>query len=215
MGQHECEVNRVCRMIARSNSVATLLFVFAAACAGEQAAGPDREPIAEPSLRSTLQVASQRVTALDSQWRPADADITSRPGEASVETGSLSVSAKIEQVTTGLESTISRIVVTTDQSAPKVIIQNAVNLGAIAWSPDGSRLAYCEGTLVHVVDRDGGNRQILYAGPGGPYPGACLELAWSSDGSQLSFIQLEHASELSLANPSRVVLTLEVKETEE
>lgn len=120
----------------------------------------------------------------------------------------------VEQLETGLESTTSRIVVTINDKGPYVIVEDVVNVGAIAWSPDGSRLAFCEGTLVFVVDRDGRNRQPLYAGPGGPYPGACLDLAWSSDGSRLSFVQLEHASDPELANPSRVVLALEVKGAE-
>ena len=81
----------------------------------------------------------------------------------------------------------------------------------MAWSHDGRTLAYCEGAVLHVVDRDGATTQVLRKGAGGLYPGACFDLAWSTDGRTLSLTEVANADQLDLSTPLRVTLTLGVK----
>jgi len=89
-----------------------------------------------------------------------------------------------------------------------ILAGGLINVGALTWSPSGRMLAICEGTLISVVDTGSGRRHRIFAGPGGPYPGTCRDLGWTEDEMQLSFIQIEHASDAELANPQRVILTL-------
>ncbi len=106
----------------------------------------------------------------------------------------------------GLESTEHALMVARD-GGPAKAIATAVNLGGLAWSPDGTRIAYSEGTVVHVVDADGGRPAVVYVGPGGPYPGACFNLTWHPDG-RLSFIEIESSFDERLANPKRITIHL-------
>lgn len=99
------------------------------------------------------------------------------------------------------------LLVAPEGGAPAVKVAEAVNWGGLAWSPDGSKVAYSEGTLIHVVDHDARTRNVVYAGPGGPYPGTCFDLKWENPDT-LSFTELESASETDLAYPKRITLRL-------
>lgn len=185
----------------------------AVACGNEPSGGQvsGSPPFELPAARR-LQVASTAVTPLGSAWRPEER-LASPPREVAVETATVRFIASVETKRTGLESTVFRIVLRArarQSGGPvreHVIEKDAVNLFDIAWAPGGSMVAFCEGTLVSAVGWSG-DPQVLYVGPGGPYPGACTGLAWSADGGQLQFIQLEHATDTSLANPARVTLEL-------
>jgi Tol biopolymer transport system component len=115
---------------------------------------------------------------------------------------------KLIKKSTGLESASYQIYVTLLKSCQKYFIAEAVNCYGLGWSPDSSKIAFSEGTLVHLADSDGSSQQMIYTGPGGPYPGACFDFAWSRDGRRLSFIQVESVRDSSLAHPKRITLLL-------
>jgi len=117
--------------------------------------------------------------------------------------------ARVQNVSAGRESATSRVVIT-GPGRRRTPIGTVVNNFGLAWSPDGSKIAFSEGTIVHVADSDGKTRQVIHTGPGGPYPGAAFDLAWSDDGRTLSFTQVENAGQLDLSRPVRVVITLGV-----
>jgi Tol biopolymer transport system component len=51
---------------------------------------------------------------------------------------------------------------------------------SLAWSPDGTRIAYVDGSSVYAVDVEGGERSLL--------AGACediIDIAWSPDGTRI------------------------------
>jgi TolB protein len=50
----------------------------------------------------------------------------------------------------------------------------------LAWSPDGRRIAYTDGSNIHVIDADGRNPHALTRA-GGEEP------AWSPDGRTIAF----------------------------
>lgn len=110
--------------------------------------------------------------------------------------------------TVGLESTTYQIYITFLKSCQKILIAQVVNCYDLRWSPDSSKIVFSEGTLVHLADSDGASKQVIYTGPGGPYPGACFDFTWSQDGRRLSFIQLESVYDNSLAYPKRITLLL-------
>jgi Tol biopolymer transport system component len=113
----------------------------------------------------------------------------------------------VQTVSTGFESRRSRIVLT-GPNRRRVTIGPLVNYYGIAWSPDSSKIAFAEGAVVTIADRDGRTRQVMHTGPGGPYPGACFDLVWSEGGRTLSFTQVENAEQLDLSRPTRVIITL-------
>lgn len=115
---------------------------------------------------------------------------------------------RLVKKTAGLESITYQIYVKVLKSCQKFFIAEAVNCYGLGWSPDSSKIAFSEGTLVHLADSDGVTQQIIYTGPGGPYPGACFDFAWSQDGRRLSFIQVESVHDSSLAHPKRITLLL-------
>lgn len=115
--------------------------------------------------------------------------------------------ATVQRLSTGLESTRYRISVA-GPGRRRLRIADVVNYAGLTWSPDGTKVAFSEGALVHVADHDGRTRQVIYQGPGGPYPGACFDLQWSNSGRTLSFIQVENRDQLDLSRPVRVVITL-------
>ncbi len=115
--------------------------------------------------------------------------------------------ARARTVSTGRESRTSRIVIN-GPNRRRVTIGPIVNLYGLAWSPDSSKIAFSEGAVVTIADRDGATRQVIHTGPGGPYPGACFDLVWSDAGRTLSFTQVENAEQLDLSRPTRVVITL-------
>jgi Tol biopolymer transport system component len=120
--------------------------------------------------------------------------------------------ARAERVQAGLESFQYAIHINTIGTEETVRIAEVVNCFGLAWSPDGSKIAFSEGTIVHIADSDGQSRQVIYVGPGGPYPGASFDLKWSEDGQRVSFVQVENARNADLANPKTVTITLGVKE---
>jgi hypothetical protein len=116
--------------------------------------------------------------------------------------------ATAERVSIGVESIVFGIYVSSASSEARVKIAEVVNWFGLCWSPDGSKIAFSEGTILHVADSDGQTRQVIYIGPGGPYPGACFNLKWSGDGKRLSCIQVENARDVELSNPVKVTITL-------
>jgi hypothetical protein len=184
-----------------------VLLAFAAAFAS---ACNDRRPpvpVVSPPF-DTLRVVSVDVVPLPPDSKPADFDL-SPPGAVSVDTARGRLTARVERIGAGPESRSFRIVVRQDDGGAETVLKaDAVNVSDLAWSPGGRTLAFCEGTLVFAAAADG-TPDLLYAGPGGSYPGACTDLAWSEDGTQLRFIQLQHTRDAEIANPARVVLTLE------
>jgi hypothetical protein len=173
----------------------------------------DREPHRRPADSNVpppsdiLHVASVDVVPLRPDTRLADFNL-SPPAAVSVETPRGRLTARAEPAGAGPESRSFRIVVQQENGdAQTVVKSDAVNVFDMAWSRDGRMLAFCEGTLVFVAGRTG-SAHLLYAGPGGSYPGACTDLEWTEDAGQLRFIQLQHARDAQLANPARVVLKL-------
>jgi hypothetical protein len=119
--------------------------------------------------------------------------------------------AKVERLRSGIESQVYAVSVSTLGEASGIKIAEVVNFFGLCWSPGGSKIAFSEGTMVHIADSDGHTKHTIYSGPGGPYPGASFDLRWSDDGRQLSFLQVEHAQDPELANPSFVTITLGTK----
>jgi hypothetical protein len=117
--------------------------------------------------------------------------------------------ARAPTISTGLESRRSRIVIT-GPGRRRTTISSVVNYFGLTWSPDSSKIAFSEGTVVHIADSNGRTRQVIHTGPGGPYPGACFDLVWSDGGRTLSFTQVENAEQLDLSRPVRVVIALAV-----
>jgi hypothetical protein len=115
--------------------------------------------------------------------------------------------ARVQAISRGAESERSRITVM-GPGPSRVTIATVVNYFGLAWSPDGSKLAFSEGAVVTIADSDGRTRTVIHTGPGARYPGACFDLAWSEDGRVLSFTQVENAQQLDLSTPVRVSITL-------
>jgi hypothetical protein len=199
----------------RLTAIAAVLVTLCCAlgCANQP---PEREAPATPAIALPaplrLRVLSTETTPLASTLKPDDLQLR-LPREAAVDTPAGRFVARVEATKTSVESTASRIVLRAHSRDSgtvvheRVIKEDAVNVFGLAWAPDGSSLAFCEGALVSVAGWSG-DPQILHAGPGGPYPGACTDLSWSADRRQLRFIQVEHATDPSLANPARVTLEL-------
>lgn len=116
--------------------------------------------------------------------------------------------ANVERMRTGIESQIYMISISETDKKHEIKIHEVVNFYGLCWSPEGSKIAFSEGTMVHIADSDGKTKQTIYTGPGGPYPGASFNLRWSENGRQLSFIQVENAQDFELANPALVTITL-------
>jgi len=119
--------------------------------------------------------------------------------------------AKVERLRSGIESQVYGLSVSTIGEASGIKIAEVVNFFGLCWSPGGSKIAFSEGTMVHIADSDGQTKSTIYSGPGGPYPGASFDLRWFDDGRQLSFLQVEHAQDPELANPSFVTIILGIK----
>lgn len=116
--------------------------------------------------------------------------------------------AKVERLRSGIESQVYVVSLSTIGKESEIEIAEVVNFFGLCWSPDSSKIAFSEGTMVHIADRDGQTKCTIYSGPGGPYPGASFDLRWSDNGRQLSFFQVEHAQDSELANPSLVTIIL-------
>ena len=115
--------------------------------------------------------------------------------------------AEIENLGSGQESTTRRLTVARAREGTRTFDAEVTNLSALAWSPDSRLLAYCEGLIVHVVDSDGQSSQAVYVGPGGPYPGGCSDLRWSSEGRSLIFRTIPNVFQSDLGHP--VWITIE------
>ncbi|UCF90493.1 MAG: hypothetical protein JSW39_19650 [Desulfobacterales bacterium] len=116
--------------------------------------------------------------------------------------------AKVVNISGGIESQLYVVSVFAVEEESQIKIAEVVNFFGLCWSPDSSKIAFSEGTMVHLADSDGKTKQIIYIGPGGPYPGASFNLRWSGNGRQLFFIQVENVRDSELANPSFVTITL-------
>ena len=112
-----------------------------------------------------------------------------------------------EPIARGTESRRSRVVINGPRGR-RLVVATAINYYGLVWSPDGSKIAFSEGAVVTIADATGKTRQVVYTGPGGRYPGACFDFAWSDDGRALSFTQVENAEQLDLSRPVRVVIAL-------
>lgn len=54
-------------------------------------------------------------------------------------------------------------------------------------SPEGSKVAYCQGKAVYVADADGKTSKLVYDASSESDVRACYNLRWSPDGEELSF----------------------------
>jgi hypothetical protein len=115
--------------------------------------------------------------------------------------------ARVQPIGRGAESTRARLVIT-GPGQRRVTLGEVVNHFGTAWSPGGRTIAYCSGAILTVADSDGKTSQALHRGPGGAYPGACFDIAWSADGGTISFTQVENAEQLDISTPKRITLTL-------
>ncbi len=122
--------------------------------------------------------------------------------------------AHIEKLRVGVESIVFAVFVSTINGETRTKIADVANFFGLAWSPESSKIAFSEGTLIHITDSDGQTQKVIYIGPGGPYPGACFDLKWSEDGQKLSFSQVESVNDVSLANPIKVTITLGASKVE-
>ncbi len=153
-------------------------------------------------------IRAAQIIKVDEDIKPVDAfnDIpalkTVVPGPDGIQV------AHVEELKSGIESTSYRIYITQRNGHRDVSIGEVVNLYDLAWSPEGSKLAFCEGTILHIADSDGRTRQQIYKGPGGPYPGACFNLHWSANVREISFIQVENVHYPELRNPVEVIISL-------
>jgi hypothetical protein len=186
-----------------------LALLLLAACGGngpadQPTAGPaSGAPVAQPAEPGAVAAGELVVVGRESVPAPEAGPPGVPPERLAAPVGEWV--AEVGRVGTGLESTSWEIRVT-GPGAPAGPVAEAVNLSGLAWSPDGSKLAYCEGAILRVVDRDGASRTTLESGPGGPYPGACFDLVW--DGDRLSFTRVATAERPELAAPERVTLEL-------
>ncbi len=57
---------------------------------------------------------------------------------------------------------------------------NTTQASKLAWSPDGSRIAYADGSSVFAIDVDGGERSLL-----ADSFEDIIDIAWSPDGTQI------------------------------
>ncbi len=86
----------------------------------------------------------------------------------------------------------------------------------LAWSPDGSKLVYSDGTQVHIADADGGTRQVIYAAQKHPVPVICYNFTWQNEGHGFSFVQREETEIAdSLRNAMLITITLGQAQNEE
>jgi dipeptidyl aminopeptidase/acylaminoacyl peptidase len=69
-----------------------------------------------------------------------------------------------------------------------------VDAESLAWSPDGSRIAYVEGSSVYAVDMEGGERSLL-----ADSFKHIIHIAWSPDSSQI-LVQDEGPSRAQVMN---------------
>ena len=143
--------------------------------------------------------------------RPAsDASFRTQAGSLFTSPNGLWV-AEVENLSSGQESTTRRLAVTRAREGTQTFNAEVTNLTSLAWSPNSRMLAYCEGLIVHVVDSDGQSSKTVYVGPGGPYPGGCSDLRWSSEGSNLLFRQLPNVFRSDLGNPVWVTIEFDWK----
>ena len=57
------------------------------------------------------------------------------------------------------------------------------------YSPDSSKVVYCEGKKLYIADADGKTSRLLYESTEDADVTACFGLQWAPDGRELSFTQ--------------------------
>lgn len=175
-----------------------LLLATVLAVSSLAACGGDTAPPADSA--AALQVTGRRVElGAGTAVPPPLAAVATSPDGART--------ARLVAAGEGLESARYRLELSAAGGAP-VVVGEVINPFGLAWSPDGSWLAFSEGAVVEAVAAAGGAPVELFAGAGGPYPGAAFDLAWSPDGAELSFTLVFHAGDQTLADPRRVTLSL-------
>jgi Tol biopolymer transport system component len=84
---------------------------------------------------------------------------------------------------------------------------SGVTPSRMAWSPDGSRIAYAAGCRIWSIAPDGSDRTVIGD------PGACTvrpdRLTWSPDGRELAFYEIAPATSQTFAEATLTILTLE------
>ena len=63
--------------------------------------------------------------------------------------------AKVEKLRSGIESQVYVLSIFTMGEASGIKIAEVVNFFGLCWSPGGSKIAFSEGTMVHIADSDG------------------------------------------------------------
>ena len=68
--------------------------------------------------------------------------------------------AGAERVRAGIESQVFIVSVSNVDDKSEIKIAEVVNFFGLCWSPDGSKIAYSEGTMVHIADSDGKTKRV-------------------------------------------------------
>lgn len=190
------------RNLRRFGSLGVIFWLMMVSIGTVEAFAPKQMPLELSKLRAA------DIKKLGTEVEPVTSPTA--PGKVNPELVSpdQSMIVQLVQKETGIESIAFQIYVTRIKTREKIFIAEAVNCFGLGWSPDSSKIVFSEGTLVHLADSDGATRQMIYAGPGGPYPGACFDYVWSQDGRRLAFIQVENVHDRTLAHPQRITLFL-------
>jgi hypothetical protein len=79
--------------------------------------------------------------------------------------------------------------VSPEGGAPRLVgATDGTHVDAVAWSHDGSELAYCAGGEIDVVDPGGQRERSLALGASCVQPGSFPPFAWSPDDSQIAYV---------------------------
>lgn len=80
-------------------------------------------------------------------------------------------------------------------------------IGERVYSPDSSKVVYCEEHKLYIADADGSTSRLLHESTDDTADGACFGLRWSADGTAVSFTR-SIASGDSLPELRTVTITL-------
>lgn len=126
---------------------------------------------------ATAQLTAEQLTSI----RTVGAVAMSPDGRSIAYTLTVPRSAE-EDTVAGARAYAEIWVVPTAGGTPRAVVQRPNVAGAIAWTPDGTRLSYVMRGQLHTVPAGGGDAQVVQTG------GAVVAYQWSPDGTQLAYI---------------------------